>query len=212
MKKLASIFIWSLTSILTLIFNLSFLYFHNSQIKADAHITLNHLPYNFYFSVPKILGAKIINSQQVSSIDPIPQLVYDYLDQHHSPMLESSENFVSIARKYNIDPLFMLSIAQCESNLGKKMPHKTEDIYECHNPFGWGIHQGGTLCFPTWEEGYQAVAKGLKEKYYNKGYKTTEEIMTKYTPSALERGGSWAKCVNHFLGKLNNQYETYLNN
>lgn len=211
MKKFLALFVWFPITLLTLVFSTLYLNYYQktSQVKNDPKIYISQMPHNFYASIPKVLGAKIITTYKISSEDIVPDLVYNYLKKFHSPMLESSPNLIDTARKYEIDPLFMLSIAQCESNLGKKMPHKTEDKYECHNPFGWGIHQGGTLCFESWEEGYEAVAKGLKEKYYDKGYLTTEDIMVKYTPPALEKEGSWAKCVNYFLRKIEQEKQNY---
>ncbi len=111
-------------------------------------------------------------------------------------MLDSAEALVMAAKKFKLDPLLLVSIAQCESNLGKKMPEN------CNNPFGWGIHSKGTLCFDTWEAGYQTVAEGLRKKYFNQGYENAEDIMTLYTPASLEKNGSWAICVNQFLQEL----------
>lgn len=159
------------------------------------------LPY--YGSVPKVLGEQAPNAFYIQSQDIMPRLIELYLRKNKSPMLDSYQDLILIAQKHGVDPIFMVSIAQCESNLGKKMPHKdSEDPYSCHNPFGWGIHSKGTLCFTTWQEGYEAVAEGLRQKYFNQGYINPEEVMKKYTPPALEKQGSWAKCVNHFIDDL----------
>jgi hypothetical protein len=212
MKNLLLLSTWLVANFLALIFCLGFLSNYSTRL-AQASLTqadtIYQIPYQFYTSIPKVLGAKSIDEFHVKSQDIIPEIVYNYMKRYDSPMLETYQSFVDIARKYDIDPLFMLSIAQCESNLGKKMPYKEEDKLVCKNPFGWGIHQRGTLCFDSWEEGYEAVAKGLKEKYYDKGYETTEDIMAKYTPPALEKNGSWAKCVNHFLGQLQQAQASY---
>ena len=72
--------------------------------------------YNFY---PKVLGATVFN---ITSEDAVPVLVEEYLQEHDSPMLDTSEALVESARKYDLDPLLLVAIAQCESNLGKKMP------------------------------------------------------------------------------------------
>jgi hypothetical protein len=159
------------------------------------------LPY--YGSVPKVLGEQAPNAFYIQSQDIMPRLIELYLRKNKSPMLDSYQDLILTAQKHGIDPIFMVSIAQCESNLGKKMPHKdAADPTSCHNPFGWGIHSKGTLCFDTWQQGYEAVASGLRSKYFNKGYENPEDIMKKYTPPALEKQGSWAKCVNHFIDDL----------
>jgi hypothetical protein len=207
MKKLLILLFWIPTTFLTLIFSLG-LYSYNQNLKVQAANNPNALekisqmPYQLYASIPSVLGAQTVDEFYIKSQDVTPKLIETYLKKHNSPMTDTYQDLILAARKYEIDPVFMIAIAQCESNLGKKMPHKTEDIYECHNPFGWGIHKGGTLCFDTWEEGYQKVAEGLRRKYYNQGYETTEDIMKKYTPPALENGGSWAICVNKFMKQL----------
>jgi len=123
--------------------------------------------------------------------------VKDYLKKYHSPMIDVADKLVDAARKNNLDPLLLVAIAQCESNLGKKMPS------ECHNPFGWGIHSTGRLCFNTWEEGFEKVASGLRKQYVDKGLISPEEIMTKYNyDSWKDRDGSWAKCVVKFMNDL----------
>ena len=112
-------------------------------------------------------------------------------------MVDESDKLIAAARKNQLDPLLLVAIAQCESNLGKKMP------VDCHNPFGWGIHSAGTLCFDSWEEGFEKVASGLRKQYVDKGLVTPDEIMTKYNyDSWKDREGSWGKCVKSFLEDL----------
>lgn len=146
-----------------------------------------------YNSLPKVLGAF---TGLVESADAIPEMTCQYLKKRNSPMYPHCVSFTEIFNSYNIDPLLGLAIAECESNLGKKMPA------DCYNPFGLGIHSRGTLCFNSWEEGFEAEAKFLRKRYFAQGITQPEEIMVTYTPPALEKGGSWAKCVNHFLEKF----------
>ena len=149
----------------------------------------------FYSTLPVSLNFNL--SQEYYYQDIPYQTIKDYLIRYKSPMAESAEVLVNIARQNELDPYLLVAIAQCESNLGKKMP------VNCHNPFGWGIHSKGTLCFETWEEGYHKVAQGLKEKYLQEGLNSIEEIMTKYNyDSWQDREGSWAKCVTKFVNDL----------
>jgi len=206
MKKLLLVFFWVPAAIISLVVSLQVYAGYNDVLDvkiADEKTKISPaLPY--YGSVPKILGEQAPNAFYVQSRDIIPRLIELYLRKNKSPMLDSYQDLIAAAQEYGLDPIFMVSIAQCESNLGKKMPHKdSDDPYACHNPFGWGIHSEGTLCFDSWQAGYRAVAEGLRKKYLNQGYASTEEIMIKYTPPALEKQGSWAKCVNHFIEDLN---------
>lgn len=197
--KFAILFIWMTTILMTLSTAFLFLDYRQtlaqSQKKAEslALIPQNNT-YRLYASLPKVLGETTLTA---TTEDAVPTLVKNYLAKNKSPMSDSSDYLVSSARKYGIDPLLMVAIAQCESNLGKKMPA------ECYNPFGWGIHSEGRLCFENWAQGYEVVAKGLKEKYLNKGLNTPQEIMTKYNlTSILNSDGSWAKCVDKFLNEV----------
>ncbi len=207
-KGLLISLIWFPSGFMLMMFIIG-IYFINPELYSKKQnldnklITLHQTPYNFYSSLPNILGAKSVNNYYIQSQDVIPELIHDYLEKYKSPMLGSYKHLISSARKNEIDPLLLISIAQCESNLGKKMPHKGTDPLECHNPFGWGIHSAGTLCFDTWQESYDAISKGLREKYFNQGMNNPEDIMGVYTPPALENGGSWAKCVNQFMNTLN---------
>jgi hypothetical protein len=202
MKRLLLVCLWLPSSLLLVLYSFSYyLTLSREELsRVDTSIQLKKsisaVPYKMYASLPNVLGAKTVDAYYIESQDIIPDLVYDYFKKYKSPMLESSSNLVEIARKYEIDPLLLVAIAQCESNLGKKMPP------DCHNPFGWGIHSKGTLCFTTWEEGYEAISKGLRSNYFDKGRSKPEDIMEMYTPASLEKGGSWAKCVSKFMGQL----------
>lgn len=206
MKNLLVVLFWLPTTFATLIFCLGYYsYLQNNSTQnfipkiGEAISVSGEIPYQLYASLPKVLGTKTVNSFRIKSQDAVPELIYNYLKKNKSPMLESSESLISTAKEYELDPLLLVAIAQCESNLGKKMPNA-----ECHNPFGWGIHSQGTLCFESWEQGYEAISKGLRKKYFNQGLDNPDDIMAMYTPASLEKGGSWAKCVNQFMNQLNN--------
>lgn len=190
--------LWLSTSILTLLS--SFLFFsYRENINLEAakakqivqQIVLRTNSYQMYSSLPKVLGASTFS---VESGDAIPELAKTF--SKGTPMEPYIENFVNIARKNGLTDnqlLILLVIGKCESGLGKNMPEN------CYNPFGWGIHSQGTLCFENWEEGFEKVTLGFKTKYIDKGLTSPEEIMEIYCPQSLENGGSWAKCVIHFL-------------
>lgn len=195
MKRLLLFIVWLPTTLITLFSVLSLQNYRYHYLLEQSLQTISgalHSPqtYQLFNSLPKILGATTVS---IKSENSAPGIVKDYLVKHDSPMAPYADRLVSAAENNNLDPLLLLAIAQCESNLGKKMPEN------CYNPFGWGIHSKGTLCFNNWEEGFNTVARGLKEKYFDQGLESPEELMVRYTPPALEKGGSWAKCVNFFL-------------
>ena len=133
-------------------------------------------------------------SGEIVSADARAELVKLYLQKYNSPMEDYAEFMVEISDKYELDWKLLTAIAQKESNLGKRMPSP-----DCNNAWGYGIHSEGTLCFDTWEEGIETVAKGLKENYIDEGYTNPEEIMKKYAhPSST----SWSSGVLQFMDDM----------
>lgn len=150
----------------------------------------SNIPQQLYAALPmdstEVLGV-------ADSADARPIIIKKYLDKYQSPMLPYADLIVSVSDKYNLDWRLLIAIAQQESNLGKKIPEGS------FNAWGWGIHSQGTLKFSSWLEAIETVARGIKENYVDKGYTTTEAIMSKYTPLS---NGSWAFGVNQFLNEL----------
>jgi hypothetical protein len=161
----------------------------------DLSSSGKQLPAQIYAALPENRAeiAGIADYQDARQI-----IIEKYLAKYHSPMQpypEIAQNILQAADKNQCDPWLLVAIAQQESNLGKKSPP------DCYNPFGWGIHSQGTLCFANWIEGIWVFAQGIKEKYIDKGYVTPEEIMAKYCPNS---SGSWAFGVNKFINQLEN--------
>ena len=121
------------------------------------------------------------------------EIVRNYLKRYKSPMAHLADYIVEVADENEIDFRLTTAIAQQESNLCKIIP---PDTYNC---WGWGIHSRGTLGFSSYEEGIRTVSRGLKREYINKGYRTPEEIMSKYTPLS---NGSWAFGVTSFMNAM----------
>lgn len=121
------------------------------------------------------------------------EIIRQYLEGYKSPLLPYAQNLVDTAEIYGLDFRLLVAIAQQESNLCKKIP---DGSYNC---WGWGVHSRGTLKFTGFEEAIEAVAKGIREEYVDKGYTTPEEIMAKYTPLSP---GTWAAGVHQFLEEM----------
>ncbi len=126
----------------------------------------------------------------VEGKDARAELLREYMDYYNSPLAPFAEYLVQVSDKYTLDYRLLTAIAQQESNLCKIIPPNS---YNC---WGWGIHSEGTLGFASYEEAIDAVAKGLREEYLDKGYTSIDEIMSKYTPQS---NGSWANGVKEFL-------------
>jgi len=163
-------------------------------VKAQVlDLSQKKFPAQVYAALPQTIG-QVYTSVKASDARPV--IIERYLQKYNSamePHKEVAQKIVEISDRYGLDWRLLTAIAQQESNLGKKMPEG------CNNAWGYGIHSRGTLCFDTWEEGIETVAKGLKKKYLDQGLDTPEKIMAKYTPLS---SGSWANGVNQFLDEL----------
>lgn len=115
-------------------------------------------------------------------------VIESILNRYNSPLVGESDAFVKACVKYQIDCYLLPSIAGLESTFGKfTYPNS-------HNPFGWG---GGLIMFNKWSDGIDAVAKGLRNGYYNKGANTVDSIGPIYSESP-----TWAVRVNFFKNQF----------
>lgn len=112
------------------------------------------------------------------------RVIYEILSRNNSPLVEEVDAFIDVCTKYDIDCYLLPSITGLESGFGRMVKSGT------YNPFGWG---GGVLTFASWADCIEAVGKGLKENYINKGADTVEKIGPIYAASP-----TWAVRINSF--------------
>jgi hypothetical protein len=132
----------------------------------------------------------------VETEDARAELVSRFLERYNSPLKPYSyygKLFVKLADDNNFDFRLLPAIAMQESNLCDKIPPGS---YNC---LGFGIHERGTLEFPSFEANFERAARELKANYIDEGLTTPEQIMTKYTPSS---NGSWADSVNQWMTEM----------
>ena len=176
------------------IFVSSFLILNGSS-KGFVNLTspANKPIYNLFSSPAQVLGTL---SSSATLNDARGVTLEQFFAKYHSPLASYGDVFIVMAEKYDLPWQLLPAISMQESIGGKNMPE------DCYNPFGWGIHARGTLCFDTWEKGIETVAKGLKDKYVDQGLVTLEQIMSKYNPTSYNRDGSWGKGVQFFLNEI----------
>ncbi len=120
-------------------------------------------------------------------------IIESVLNKYNSPSTGESESFIKACIKYQINCYLLPSIAGLESTFGKF-------IYpNSYNPFGW---DRGYMMFDSWSEGFDTVAKGLKNGYIKKGAETIEEIGPIYAESP-----TWAIRVNSFIKQFEKEEE-----
>ena len=123
-------------------------------------------------------------------------IVDDFLESRRSPLNGLGDEFVKAADRYGLDFRLLPAIAIQESGGGKVMPNNS------YNPFGYGIYGGKVMRFVSFEEAIGKVAQGLKRDYIDQGLKTPDEIMPKYAPPSLQKGGAWAIGVSALMEQL----------
>lgn len=196
MRKFLLIILWFPAALATFVASSLFLlrYSQVQSFQTLAKTTLREHRldngYQLYAALPQVLGSF---TSALQSGDARPEIVRRYLAKYASPLLPYADEVVRLSDENGLDFRLMVAIAQCESNVCKKIP---EGSYNC-----WGFENGATK-FLSWEQALSRVAKTLKEGYIDQGLVTPEQIMPKYAPPSVEKGGPWAKCVTHYLEEM----------
>jgi len=160
--------------------------------KAKTSLEISNSGVSIYASLPSRLPE--IRSA-VDGVDARSQILKKYLRCYYSPLENYADKLVKEADKNGLDYRLLTAIAQQESNLCKLIPP------DSHNCWGWGIHSKGNLSFSSYDKAIETVSEGIKTNYVDRGYKTIEDIMSKYTPMS---NGSWAFGVSKFMFDIEN--------
>jgi hypothetical protein len=111
--------------------------------------------------------------------------------------------FMDQGRKQDFDGRLLVALAYAETEAGKYVPSQAKK-----NAYGWGAAGGknpGGFKFASWEQNVKAVARGLREIYFDKGLDTIPEIASKWLgrndPEAL-----WTKNVTWVYEHLGGGY------
>lgn len=115
------------------------------------------------------------------------------LNRYNSPMVGSEQSFIEACEKYDLDCYLLPSIAGLESTFGRFIWPNS------YNPFGWGR---GYLMFKSWSESIDAVAKGLRDNYVNKGAENVYTIGRIYSESP-----TWATRVSWLMIEFEKEEE-----
>lgn len=144
-----------------------------------------------YADNPEVKGVQTV----IETDDSRAEIIAKFLERHGSPMVPYDyygQKLVEIADQYNLDFRLLPAIAMRESNLCKNTHSGAP-----HNCLGFGIYEGSTLDFDSYEAGFERAAKELRAYYVNQGRITTAEVGQKYSASA-----SWAEGVDQFMAEM----------
>lgn len=180
---------WFGTSLTCFLFSLTFLfYLSNPRVALPKNTT-----YQLYSALPQNQSK---TQDGITSQDARAKLLENFFKDYKSSLTSETDLFVKTADKYQLDFRLLPSIAMQESNGGRRV------ISNSYNPFGFGIYGSKVIKFSSWEEAIETVGRALRENYLDEGLHTPEQIMTKYTPPSLAKGGAWAKGVRSFMEEL----------
>ncbi len=200
MKKVIITGLWVVITPITLLASVFLLHqmvktkHFGAAVKSSAvFLTEQDNPYKMFAALPNQLSSM---AQAIEANDARSLIIKNIFQLYKSPLADYAEFFVQTSDKYGLDFRLLPAIALKESGGGRVIPENS------YNPFGWAIHEKYTKRFSSWEEAIETVAKGLREEYLDKGLTTPEQIMTKYTPASLAKGGAWAKDVGEFMALM----------
>lgn len=150
-------------------------------------------PYKMFTALPEQVGGL---AQAIESNDARPLIVANFFATYNSPLVPYSKLLVDTADKYQLDFRLLPAIAMKESGGGRAMPPNS------YNAWGWAITEAYTRYFANWEQAIETVAQGLRINYLDQGLLTPEQIMSKYTPASLAKGGPWAEDVQSYIADM----------
>ncbi len=90
--------------------------------------------------------------------------IRDYLTRKGSPLAGSAAAFVSAGQHYDVDPRFVVAIANAESSLGTNGRCATER----HNAWGYGGGWPNCWTFNSWEEAIRQVTMDIGVYYFQR--------------------------------------------
>lgn len=186
------------------------LWFLTAWFGASCTCLIFSLLFLFYLSTPKVVQQSVQSfklyaalpegglavKEDIGAVDARAKIIENFFKDYNSPLANHSQTFISVSDKYKLDWRLLASISMQESNGGKRV------INNSYNPFGYGIYGKLVTRFNSWDEAIERVGRALREDYLNKGLNTPTQIMAKYTPPSLAKGGPWAKGVSSFMEEL----------
>lgn len=165
----------------------------NNNSGPSIQLPLNHISDRslVYAALPN--QTRLIKTS-LKTADARPEIIRQYLEKYHSPLVPYAELLVQVADENNMDYRWMVAIAQQESNLCKKIPPNS---YNC---WGWGIYGDKVTRFDSYEHAITNIAPQFKDKFLGGSFDADPfAVMQTYTPPSQ---GSWANGVLQFFSEL----------
>lgn len=113
-------------------------------------------------------------------------LINQFNSKFQGVLAGKGKEIAAAAEKYGIDPKLFASIIALETGWG------TSSLIRNNNNPGGMRGSGDWMSFGSLSEGLDAMARNLKNNYYNQGLTTPETIGPKYCPD----GSDWVGMIN----------------
>ena len=137
------------------------------------------------------------------------QAIKSLLDKNGSPMRNDANAVLEAARKYSVNPAFLLAVTGAESSFGKagagarnKNPGNLRVSKAILNSAGIpfkGHDKGGYTIFNTWRDGLMAMAEVLSRNYLKKGRDTINKIGPTYVGAS---SSEWISITSSYMKQL----------
>jgi hypothetical protein len=197
MRKMLLVAAWFPITLVLVLINLSMLGEYHTVTKSGGRLSAM-APQDTAFQLAAGGTSQVLSASIVSG-DARVYLVESFFRAHDSPMAPYAYHVVSEADRLGLDFRMIPAIAMCESNAGKHMPKKKE-----YNFAGIAVYTGQIhgKAFDSWEHAITWVSEYVKTRYHDRGIFDLKEIGAIWAPPSVEKGHSWATCVETFQNEI----------
>lgn len=136
----------------------------------------------FWSSLGPISTDSIINEalpasgSQISNLTFQPTSLLALEEKLGGKLSGTAKDFISAGQKFDLNPLFLASIAMHETGNGT-----SKAIHEKNNVAGM-MGKNGLRSYSTMQESIEAMASNLRRNYLNQGLTSVSQIGAKYAP------------------------------
>lgn len=119
-----------------------------------------------------------------------------YLRSKGSPLADQVDHLVDSGRRWNVDPRLLVAISGGESSFGRRN-------FQPYNAWGWMSGDS----YGSWAASIDAVAKGLRTYYLDKGLTSLVAIQRKYAPlgagnDPTNLNSNWLRNISRYYSEL----------
>lgn len=197
LNKLAWVVMWFFCSIFVIFSNTWLLSIYSSKTHKDALAVsspTNKVIVQSYFQNDS--SGRLMQTE-IESEDGRLFLLKQFMKD--TPLYDYADLMIKLADEYNIDYRLLPAIAMCESNLGVRIPGQ-----KSFNAWGIAVYTGqqNGAMFQNWTQAIEWVYNYIADKYVSNNIHELSDIGSIWAPPSVEKGNSWANCVDTFMKRI----------